>query len=109
MDDASPEDDPYHARIADHCRRFGISQEQWEAHQRAAAEQAARDPKAQTWGLALLYPVSAYLIWVGLSPPGWRICALAQCLLIAIGGVWITWVSIRLLIRERCNYQVWVH
>jgi hypothetical protein len=54
---------PYYARIAESCRRFGISREQWEAHQYAVAEQANRDAKAPTWALALLYPVSAYLIW----------------------------------------------
>lgn len=109
MDDEWPADDPYYAGIADHCRGFGISREQWEAHQRTAAEQASRDPKAPTWGLALLYPLSAYLIWVGLSPPRPQICAFAQCLLIAISGVWITWVSVRLVIRERYKYRAWVH
>lgn len=108
IDDEWP-DDPYYASIADHCRQFGISREQWEAHQRAAAEQAGGDPKAQTWALALLYPVSGYLIWVGFSPPGPQICSFAQSLLIAIGGVWITWVSSRLVIRERYKYRVWVH
>jgi hypothetical protein len=109
MDNEWPVDDPYYAVIAESCRRAGISRQQWEAHQRAVGEQASRDPKAPTWGLMLLYPVSAYLLWVGLSPPGPRIGAAAQYLLIAISGVWITWVSIRLIIRERCNYLVWVH
>jgi hypothetical protein len=40
-----------------------------EAYGRLEAE-ASRDPKAPTWGLALLYPASASLLWVGLSPPG---------------------------------------
>jgi hypothetical protein len=108
MDDEWP-DGPYYARIAEACRRRGISREQWEAENRAAFEQASQDPKAETWGLAILYPVSAFLIWVGLSPPDLRICAFAQCLLIAISGIWITWVSIRIVIRERWKYRVWVH
>jgi hypothetical protein len=29
--------------------------------------------------------------------------------LIAISGIWIVWVSIRLIIRERCKYLVWAH
>ena len=109
MDDEWPVDDPYYGRIAESCRRAGISRPQWEAHQRAVAEQASRDPKAPTWGLVLLYPVSAFLLWIGLSAPGPRICAAAQCVLIAISGIWIVWVSIRLIIRERCKYLVWAH
>src|SRR5271157_3983078 len=104
MNDDWP-DDPFYASIAAHCRRLGVSREQWDAHQRAAEEQAGRDPKAQTWGLALLYPVSALAIWVGLSSPGPQVCDFAQSLLTVIGGVWITWVSIRLIIRERCKYR----
>ena len=107
--DEWPTDDPYYASIAETCRRAGISRQQWEAHQRAVAEQASLDQKAPTWALALLYPVSAFLLWVGLSPPGTGICAVAQRLLITISGVWITWVSVRLLIRERWRYRVWVH
>jgi hypothetical protein len=38
-----------YARIADQWRRFGISREQWEAHQRAEAERDHVIPKAQTW------------------------------------------------------------
>ena len=41
--------------------------------------------------------------------PGTRVSEQAQWLLTLIGGVWIAWVSIRLLIRERHRYQVWVH
>jgi hypothetical protein len=108
IDDEWP-DDPYYARIAADCREAGISREQWEAHQREAVEQASRDPKAPTWGLALLYPVSAFMIWVGLWPPSLRMGAFAQSLLIAIAGVWIGWVSIRLVIRERYKYRTWVH
>src|SRR5580704_12977633 len=77
--------------------------------QRAEAQRDSRDPKAETGGLLLLYPVAAFAIWVGLSGPRLEICDTAQWLLTTIGGVWIAWVSIRLLIRERHWYRVWVH
>ncbi len=109
MDSERPENDPYEARIADECGRLGISRERWEAYQRAEAERDRRDPKAPTWGLLLLYPVAAYAILIGVAPPGMQVGDAAQWMLTIIGGVWISWVSVRLLIRERHRYRVWVH
>jgi hypothetical protein len=110
------------ALIAEQCRRHGISwkdylayqhrcmeaaeQEKLTDYQRAEAQRDSRDPKAETGGLLLLYPVAAFAIWVGLSEPRLEICDTAQWLLTTIGGVWIAWVSIRLLIRERHWYRV---
>jgi hypothetical protein len=99
----------FHAKLLTMDKDSSLdNREQWEAYNRAAADQEPRDPKAQTWALALLYPLSALLIWIRLSRPGPELCVVAQYLLIAIGGVWITWVSIRLFIRERYQYRVWV-
>jgi hypothetical protein len=101
----------YDELVADQCSRLGISREQWEeqqaAYHRMVTEQASRDPKARTWGLALLYPVSAYLILVGLTP-GRQAGIVAQGSLVFISLIWISWVSIRLYIRERCKYRAWV-
>jgi hypothetical protein len=63
-------------------------------------EEVLRDPKASTWALILLYPASALLILIGLQPPNTSTCAFAQYILLLIGGVWIVWVSVRLVIRE---------
>jgi hypothetical protein len=83
---------------------------QWDAYQRGEAERDRRDPKAPTCVLMLLYPVAAVAIWIGMFlEPGRQVSEQAQWLLTLIGGVWIAWVSIRLLIRERHRYQVWVH
>jgi hypothetical protein len=82
----------------------------WDAYQRAEAERDGRDPKAPTWGLMLLYPVAALAIWIGMFlEPGRQVSEQAQWLLTLIGGVWIAWVSIRLLIRERHRYRIWAH
>jgi hypothetical protein len=79
-----------------------------EAYERLETE-ASRDPKAPTWGLALLYPASGFLLWVGLSPPGPEICTFAQHLLIAIGGIWTTWAGTRIFSRDRHKYLAWFH
>ena len=63
---------------------------------------------ASTWALLLLYPWGAWAIWIGLSPPIWKVDDSAEWLLAAIGGICIASVSIRLLIRERDKYQAWV-
>lgn len=120
MDDDWPED---LAWMAERCRPYGITWQQyaayqsmedaerakWTDYQRAEFERDKRDPKAETWGLALLYPAAAFIIWIGLSYPRRDLCLTAQALLIIIGGTWITWVSARLLARERHRYRVWVH
>ena len=94
----------FHAKLLTMDKDSSLdNREQWEAYNRAAADQEPRDPKAQTWALALLYPLSALLIWIRLSRPGPELCVVAQYLLIAIGGVWITWVSIRLRV---CFFRV---
>jgi hypothetical protein len=87
-----------------------LTREQWEGCLQALADrkqllaayerletEASRDPKAPTWGLALLYPASVFLLWVGLSPPGPEICTFAQHLLITIGGIWTTWPAFEFL------------
>jgi hypothetical protein len=120
MDDDWPKE---MAWMAERCRPFGISwkqylayqametaqREKWTEHQRGEFERDQRDPKAQTWGLALLYPAAAFIIWIGSSHPSYRVCATAQQILVIIGGVWIAWVSARLLIRENHRYRIWVH
>jgi hypothetical protein len=70
-------------------------------------EKVIRDPKASTWSLILLYPVSALVILVGMQPPTLSACVLVQGILVVIGGVWIAWISVRLCIRERL--RIWVH
>jgi hypothetical protein len=99
-----------------------LTREQWEGCLQALADrkqllaayerletEASRDPKAPTWGLALLYPASVFLLWVGLSPPGPEICTFAQHLLITIGGIWTTWAGIRIFSRDRHKYLGWFH
>jgi hypothetical protein len=124
-DDGSMDDDwpAGLAWMAERCRPYGISYEHYLAYQlmetaeqekltdfqRAESQRDSRDPKAETWGLALLYPTAVLAIWVGLSPPGLRVCVFSQWLLTIIGGVWIAWVSCRILIRERHRWLVWVH
>jgi hypothetical protein len=63
-------------------------------------EEVLRDPKPGTWALILLYAASALLILIGLQPPNASACAFAQYTLLLISGVWIVWVSVRLVICE---------
>ncbi len=64
--------------------------------------------KAPTWALLLLYPLGAWAIWIGLTPPIWKVRVSAEWAAATFGGICIASVSIRLLIRERDKYQAWV-
>jgi hypothetical protein len=58
-----------------------------------------RRPKVPTWAFALLYPVAALAIWVGLTPPDWKVDDRIEWSSAMLDGILIAGASIGILVR----------